>query len=157
MPNLTINLIPTWLILAPLGPSWRQHRLQEASKWSSTGGPDRIWGHLGAKRAPKSSTPKNGCHFPAKCAPNIGFSQSKLAGGNSEPDLPDLPDPPETQPPGPEPTLGSPRRGQDYGSLHKPLKGPWINIPARLAKTGRDSKHRIQCWIYEGISKLVRY
>ena len=63
--------------LAHLGATWRQHRLQEASKWSSTGGPDRIWGHLGAKRAPKSSTPKNGDHFPAKCAPNYGFSQSK--------------------------------------------------------------------------------
>ena len=74
MPNLTANLIPTWLILAPLGPSWRQLRLQEASKWSSTGGPDRIWGHLGAKRAPKSSTPKNGDHFPAKFAKNLIFN-----------------------------------------------------------------------------------
>ena len=65
LPNLTANLVPTWPILATLGPSWRQHRLQEASKWSSTGGPDRIWVHLGAKRMPKSSTLKNGDHFPA--------------------------------------------------------------------------------------------
>ena len=68
MPNLTANLIPTWLILAPLGPSWRQHGLQEASKWSPTGGPDRMWGHLSAKRAPKGPTPQKGDHFPAKCA-----------------------------------------------------------------------------------------
>ena len=66
MPNLTANLVPTWLILAPLGPSWRQHRLQEASKWSSTGGLDRICGHLGAKRAPKSSTPQKWRSFSGK-------------------------------------------------------------------------------------------
>ena len=66
LPNLTANLVPTWPILAPLGPSWRQHRLQEASKWSSTGGPDRIWGHLGAKRAPKSSTPQKWRSFSGK-------------------------------------------------------------------------------------------
>ena len=49
------NLPPTWPIL---GPSWRQHGLQEASKWSPKGGPDRIWGHLSAKRAPKGQLPK---------------------------------------------------------------------------------------------------
>ena len=65
--------MPTWPILAPLGPSWRQHRLQEASKWSSTGGLDRICGHLGAKRAPRAQPPKNGNHFPAKLSKNIIF------------------------------------------------------------------------------------
>ena len=81
LPNLTANLVPTWPILAPLGPSWRQHRLQEASKWSSTGGPDRIWGHLGAKRAPKSSTPKNGDHFPAKLWKQIIFHSKNESHG----------------------------------------------------------------------------
>ena len=66
--NLTPNLPPTWPILVPLGPSWRQHGLQEASKWSPTGGPDRMWGHLSAKRAAKGPTPQKGDHFPAKCA-----------------------------------------------------------------------------------------
>ena len=54
--------------LVPLGPSWRQHEFQKASKWSLTGGPDRMWGHLSAKRAPKGPTPQKGDHFPAKCA-----------------------------------------------------------------------------------------
>ena len=74
MPNLTANLVPTWSILAPLGPSWRQHRLQEASKWSSTGGPDRICGHLGAKRAPKSSTPQKWRSFSNKIVKKIFFT-----------------------------------------------------------------------------------
>ena len=38
------------------GPSWRQNMLQEVSTWNSRGDPNCIWGHLGAKRAPKSST-----------------------------------------------------------------------------------------------------
>ena len=59
-PNLA-HLGATWA-------SWRQHRLQEASEWSSTGGPDRMWGHLSAKRAPKGPTLEKGDHFPAKVA-----------------------------------------------------------------------------------------
>ena len=73
MPNLTASLVPTWPILAPLGPSWRQRRLQEASKWSSTGGLDRICGHLGAKKAPRAQPPKNGDHFPANLSKNLIF------------------------------------------------------------------------------------
>ena len=73
MPNLTANLVPTWPILAPLGPSWRQHRLQEASQWSSTGGLDRICGHLGAKRAPKSSTPQKWRSFSRKIVKKLYF------------------------------------------------------------------------------------
>ena len=73
LPNLTASFVPTWPILAPLGPSWRQHKLQEASKWSSTGGLDRICGHLGAKRAPRAQPPKNGEHFPANLFKNLIF------------------------------------------------------------------------------------
>ena len=74
MPNLTANLVPTWPILAPLGPSWRQHKLQEASKWSSTGGLDRICGHLGAKRAPKSSTPQKWQSLSRKIVKTTNFN-----------------------------------------------------------------------------------
>ena len=73
MPNLTANLIPSWPILVPLGPSWRQHRLQESSQWSSTGGLDRICGHLGAKRAPKSSTPPKWRSFSHKITTTCCF------------------------------------------------------------------------------------
>ena len=41
-----------------LGRSWRQDVLQEASKLRSRGDPNRIWGHLGAKRAPNAATSK---------------------------------------------------------------------------------------------------
>ena len=68
-------------LLAPLGRSWRLHGLQEASKWSPTGAPDRIWGHLGAKRAPKSSTPQRWRSFSGKmCQKHCFFSQNEPLG-----------------------------------------------------------------------------
>ena len=41
------NMAPSWL---QLGPSWRQDAPQQASKWSPRCVPNRILGHLGAKR-----------------------------------------------------------------------------------------------------------
>ena len=41
------NMAPSWL---QLGPSWRQDAPQQASKWSPRCAPNRILGHLGAKR-----------------------------------------------------------------------------------------------------------
>ena len=118
LPNLTANLVPTWPILAPLGPSWRQRRLQEASKWSSTGGLDRICGHLGAKKAPRAQPPKNGGHFPATLSKNIIFHSNYEPHGilfSNPPDLPDL-----LQSSGNANRPWVPHAGgQDDGSLHK--------------------------------------
>ena len=50
-----VSLGPSWV---SLGRSWRQDVLQEASKLRSRGDPNRIWGHLGAKRAPNAATSK---------------------------------------------------------------------------------------------------
>ena len=120
MPNLTANLVPTWLILAPLGPSWRQHRFQEASKWSSTGGLDRICGHLGAKRAPKSSTPQKWRSFSRKIVKKTLFFTMKMSltefcTGSSG----IFRNPPETQHPVQNRPWVPHAGGQDDGSLHK--------------------------------------
>ena len=119
LPNLTANLILTWPILAPLGPSWRQHRLQEASKWSSTGGLDRICGHLGAKRAPKSSTPQKWRSFSRKIVKTHYFHNKNEPRGILHRICYFPPDPPETQHPVQNRPWVPHAGGQDYGSLHK--------------------------------------
>ena len=63
-----VSLGPSWVSLVR---SWRQDVLQEASKLRSRGDPNRIWGHLGAKRAPNAATLKNCDYFPRKCANNL--------------------------------------------------------------------------------------
>ena len=50
-----VSLGPSWV---SLGRSWRQDVLQEASKLRSRGDPNRIWGRIGAKRAPNAATSK---------------------------------------------------------------------------------------------------
>ena len=50
-----VSLGPSWV---SLGRPWRQDMLQEASKLRSRGDPNRIWGHLGAKKAPNAATSK---------------------------------------------------------------------------------------------------
>ena len=118
MPNLTANLVPTCLILAPLGPSWRQRRLQEASKWRSTGGLDRICGHLGAKKAPRAQPPKNSDHFPANLSKNLIFHSNYEPHGILQRIFSNPPDPPETQHPVQNRPWVPRAGGQDYGSLH---------------------------------------
>ena len=132
-PNLA-HLGATWAILAP---TW----LQEASKWSSTGGLDRICGHLGAKKAPRAQPPKNGDHFPANLSKNIIFHSNYEPHGILHRIFRIFSDPAETEHPVQNRPWVPHAGGQDDGSLHKL---PQINLLNKL----RQQQNR---WEYQSM------